>query len=280
RALVPILGPDTAAREVARALTDVGIAADDVRPASLRRLREQLLRNLSGLVGPIAAAEILDDGLGAADGVPPVGEQLRALELELASPGASHRSLASELEQFRRYLRDVFEDLPVGACAVGPTNDVVLWNRAMVDITGIGDAEVAGEILATLPAPWGSILDAFARDPGDARRLTVPRPGGGEGRLHLRKSNLSRPFRAPAGDEAPAGLVLLVEDLTERASLEAKLEHHERLALIGQLAAGVAHEIGNPLAAISSVAQNLSREIDDDDARRRLTLIRDQVARI
>ena len=50
------------------------------------------------------------------------------------------------------------------------------------------------------------------------------------------------------------GLVLLVEDLTETQTLEDKLVHSERLASIGRLAAGVAHEIGNPLTAIASLA--------------------------
>ena len=280
RALVPALGPDLAAREVARALADVGLAADEPRPEALRRLADQLTQNLSGLLGPVAAHDLL----GLATGAPPVGEQLRVLERALARSTGSHKSLSAELEQFRRYLRDVFHDLPVGACAVGAEDDVILWNRAMVDITGITDDDVAGAALAQLPAPWGTILAAFARDPAPARRLTVPRAGGREGRFHLRKSRLSRPFGAaapPEGEpELHAGLVLLVEDLTERVTLEEKLEHSERLALIGQLAASVAHEIGNPLAAISSVAQNLQRELDDADAKARMQTIRDQIARI
>jgi len=146
--------------------------------------------------------------------------------------------------------------------------------------SGIADELVAGAALGSLPAPWGPIFAAFARDPAEARRLTVPLPGGREGRFHLRKSQLSRPFGAADGDGAAAGMVLLLEDRTERATLEAKLEHHERLALIGQLAASVAHEIGNPLAAISSVAQNLQRELADEEARARVQTIRDQIARI
>ena len=276
RALAPTLGPDLAAREVARALEDVGLPVDEPRPAELRRLRDQLRRNLSGLLGPVAARDLV----GRAQGAPPVGEKLLVLERELARSTASHRSLSAELEQFRRYLRDVFQDLPVGACAVGAQDDVVLWNRAMVEITGIAEEQVAGAELGSLPAPWGPIFAAFARDPAAARRLTVPLPDGREGRFHLRKSRLSRPFGAPEGDDAAAGMVLLLEDRTERATLEAKLEHHERLALIGQLAASVAHEIGNPLAAISSVAQNLQRELGDGDARARVQTIRDQIARI
>ncbi|HTE53904.1 MAG TPA: ATP-binding protein [Kofleriaceae bacterium] len=272
RALAPVLGPDVAAREVARALADTELAADESHPAELRRLRDQLQRNLSGLLGPIAAEGIVDAGLRLDQGAGSVGEKMRALEL-VASTGR-RQDLAAELDQVRRYLRDVLEDLPVGVCAVGPDEDVVLWNRALAEITGVADS-VTGSALARLPPPWGSILDAFARDPAGARKLTAPRAGGDDGRFQLRKSRLAGAF-----GEAPAGQVILVEDLTERASLEAKLEHHERLALIGQLAASVAHEVGNPLAAIASVAQNLQSEQRDADVVQRLQLIRDQVERI
>jgi Na+/proline symporter/signal transduction histidine kinase len=271
RALAPVLGPDVAAREVARALADTELAADESHPDELRRLRDQLQRNLSGMLGPIAAEDIIEAGLRVAPGAPSVGPKMRALEL-VASQRGRHE-LAAELDQVRRYLRDVLEDLPVGVCAVGPDDDVVLWNRALAEITGVPDT-VTGSAIARVASPWGPILAAFARDPAGARKLTAPRAGD-DGRFQLRKSHL---LRGP--DEPPAGQVILVEDLTERASLEAKLEHHERLALIGQLAATVAHEVGNPLAAIASVAQNLQSEESDPDVIGRLQLIRDQVERI
>jgi C4-dicarboxylate-specific signal transduction histidine kinase len=58
--------------------------------------------------------------------------------------------------------------------------------------------------------------------------------------------------------------VLLVEDLTETQMLEDKLVHSERLASIGRLAAGVAHEIGNPITGIACLAQNLREEREED----------------
>ncbi|MFT5603326.1 MAG: signal transduction histidine kinase [Paracoccaceae bacterium] len=56
--------------------------------------------------------------------------------------------------------------------------------------------------------------------------------------------------------------VIIVEDITETQLLESKLTHQERLASIGRLAAGVAHEIGNPVTGIACLAQNLRYETE------------------
>ena len=53
-----------------------------------------------------------------------------------------------------------------------------------------------------------------------------------------------------------------MEDITELELLEEELLHNERLASIGRLAAGVAHEIGNPVTGIACLAQNLEYETD------------------
>jgi signal transduction histidine kinase len=76
------------------------------------------------------------------------------------------------------------------------------------------------------------------------------------------------------------GLVLLMEDRTEQYALQARITHQDRLASIGRLAAGVAHEIGNPLTGIASVAQNLKHDVADPGASARLQLIVDQTRRI
>ena len=57
-------------------------------------------------------------------------------------------------------------------------------------------------------------------------------------------------------------MVLLVEDETEHQLLANKLAHQERLASIGRFAAGVAHEIGNPVTGTACLAQNLKLETD------------------
>jgi signal transduction histidine kinase len=77
-----------------------------------------------------------------------------------------------------------------------------------------------------------------------------------------------------------AGTVILVEDLTETKLLEAELAHSERLTSIGRLAAGVAHEIGNPVTGIACLAQNIEAESNDGQVRLSVRQILDQTKRI
>ena len=71
-----------------------------------------------------------------------------------------------------------------------------------------------------------------------------------------------------------------IEDITELKMLQEKARHDDRMAAIGVLAAGVAHEIGNPLLALSMAAQSLERKISDDYAQKKLGLIREHIDRI
>ena len=69
-------------------------------------------------------------------------------------------------------------------------------------------------------------------------------------------------------------------DITELKRLQEKIRHTEKLAAVGALAAGVAHEIGNPLMALSMAAQGLERKVCDDYGKMKLGLIREHIDRI
>ena len=275
-ALVPYLGAAAAAAEVDRALDDLDLPRAETRAEPLTRLRERLEKNLSGLLGPLVARALVDAGVAhEPPGSGRLADQLRFLDRRLAAGRARLQGLELELDSVQRYLRRLVESLPVGVCAVGPGGEVVLWNQAMKRLTGLGADAVTGLRLESLPAPWGRLLSGFVAGREPARYGVRVEGAGGARRVALGQSELGRD-----------GVVVLAEDHTERARLEAQLAHSARLASIGQLAAGVAHEVGNPLTAIHSVAQNLRYDLtrgrpeDAADAADRVGLIVDQVARI
>ena len=79
--------------------------------------------------------------------------------------------------------------------------------------------------------------------------------------------NLHKSLIADSGqqDIRNEGIIILIEDITETEILEAGLTHSERLASIGRLAAGVAHEIGNPITGIACLAQTIRDEYQENE---------------
>jgi PAS domain S-box-containing protein len=260
--LARVLGEGAAEREVQRALDDLQLPADEHRPVELRRLREQIERNLSGLIGPPLARMIVNRRLRLdAGSQTALSDTVRFMEERLEASRSELRGLAAELDALRRYHRQVLQDLPLAVCALSPEGAVVTWNLAMEVVSGITAREALGRELGELPAPWGRLLSTFAAA-GDSHIHRQQLQIDGYPRwFNLHKATVESPLIMARAEQANRpGIVMLLEDLTDLQTLEAELAHSERLASIGRLAAGVAHEVGNPVTGIACLAQNLRAE--------------------
>src|SRR5690554_333363 len=254
------LGAKIAQREVERALKELKLPFDERRAYALRRLRDQIEANLSGLMGPSFAQDIVSTFLPyKKSNEAYVAEDIHFIENRLEEYRSRLTGLAAELDSLRRYHRQTLQDLPVGVCSLAKDQEILMWNRCLEELTGIPAQRVLGERLPSIDEPWRSLLTDFVAAPDEhvhKQRLLLD----GEVRwLNLHKAAIKEPL-TPGN----TGLVLLIEDQTATRNLEDKLIHAERLASIGRLAAGVAHEIGNPVTGIACLAQNLREERAED----------------
>lgn len=263
-AMQEVLGSQVANEEFARALAETGLDQRETRTPELRILHDRLERNLTGLVGPSIARDTLRPRrLGTATRNAARASDTRLLELRLEASRERLQGLTRQLDDLRRYLGDVLKELPIGVCSIAADDRIHLWNRKLAELTGIDEHTARGTPLSALPTPWGNTLSHFvsSADTAALRERVVLETGTLSVNLH--KANIG----TPAGsDDSLAGQVILLEDRTNLDTLEAELAHSERLASVGRLAAGVAHEIGNPLTGIASLAQNLREDLKEKDA--------------
>ncbi len=280
QSLATMMGTEPAQREVQQALEDLRMSAAEDRPSELRRLRERIERNLSGLVGPQMAHLIVSLRLELEGGDKiAMADSMRFVEEQLEESHSRLQGLMADLDALRRYHRQILWDLPLGVCAAGADQRVTIWNPALAHMSGVAMNDALGRPLENLPAPWGHLLTGFTR----SRDTHIPHMKlevAGQARWYnLHKANV--PDLDTEGNARPrTGLVMLLEDLTDLETLEAELAHSDRLASIGRLAAGVAHEIGNPVTGIASLAQILREESTDPDVRQTTNEILNQTRRI
>jgi signal transduction histidine kinase/Na+/proline symporter len=261
--LAEALGVKTARAEVRRALAELQFSPTESRPYALRRLRARIEANLSGLLGPATAFSIIERCIPLQPGLQANTEDIHLIErnLDLAQPRFT--GVAADLDSLRRRYRETLDKLPIGVCSVGADGEVLIWNRSMEQTTRIAPADVLGSLLDSLPQPWRQIITDFHDGDADSILKTEVTMGTDQSRwISLHRTTAQSDETATLADT-----VILVEDVTDFERLEEELLHNERLASIGRLAAGVAHEIGNPVTGIACLAQNLEYETDPEEIR-------------
>ncbi|MDX1431719.1 MAG: ATP-binding protein [Gammaproteobacteria bacterium] len=275
--LARILGDQAASFEVDQALEDLDMDYEERDSQALRQLRERIERNLSGLMGPMLARMIVDERLQTDSGArAQLADNIRFIEERIEHSQMRFEGAAAELDRLRRYHQQTLRDLPLGVCALGPDRHVLTWNLAMEVISGVDRGMSRGLKVEQLPAPWADLIGRCV-DGAERHLHKIETSVAGRRRwFNLHKAAIVDPT---APGEA-GGVVILVEDLTDLQNLESELAHSERLASIGRLAAGVAHEIGNPVTGIACLAQNLESESDDGDVRTTSRQIVEQTKRI
>lgn len=253
-ALSKPLGRVMAEREVRRGLKKLKFDISEYRPYALRRLRDTLEANLSGIMGPSVAQAMVSRYLPYEQAEAVRHEDIHFLEQNLDNYHYQLSGMSAELDRLRRHHRETLYRLPIGVCSLSNDGEILLWNGVMADLTGIDEDQAIGAKVDLLPGHWYDLIDSFIQGTEDKITIEQDNPDSPHSK---RWFSLHRTRFGQSSTDLNEGIIILLEDETEHKMLETELVHSERLAAIGRLAAGVAHEIGNPITGIDCLAQDL-----------------------
>lgn len=191
---------------------------------------------------------------------------------ELRRSSVKLKAKQYDLDQLELLNRNIVQSINTGLITLNNQLEISYINPAVEQISGFGYRDLEGIHIGDIfpkIVPYLSISDRR----GDNDDMPQPQKGidvdfdrRDGSRLHLGFSQSI--LKNPGGDEI--GLILILQDLTEFRHMQEQVRRMDRLAVAGELAAGIAHEIKNPLASLSGSIQMLRDEVDFGPMQQRL----------
>ncbi len=175
------------------------------------------------------------------------------------------------LANMKLYTKNIIESMPDGLLTLDSRGRIVSCNPRALEFTEMDLAELQDKRPEDLFAGW----------PADSRHMQ----GTAFSYTFVHKDGTQVPVEissSPLLDDQgnTLGAVFLLRDLRSIRSLQKQLDRARRLAALGKMAAGIAHEIRNPLGTLRGFAQYFGSRADDDDAREYSTLMIGEVDRL
>lgn len=163
------------------------------------------------------------------------------------------RQTKASLSQVKALSDNVIQNMPTGLVTLDPDYRV----------TSVNDSArtIMGQAVDTPPAEWIDLAKQITpENPVAMDEMSLTKDDGQKIRMEVMASRITK--------QGDAGFLILLKDLTQLRELQTQVETHKRLAAIGKLAGGVAHEIRNPLSSIKGFATYFAKQYEDKETDR------------
>jgi PAS domain S-box-containing protein len=190
--------------------------------------------------------------------------------------------LASKLDINQRNLKNILHVSDSAIIILDADEKITSWNKGAEHLFGYSEYEVLGKQSSFLMPDEEKYKKELEFIKSEVRtsgyvKLTDTERVTKIGRRIWVDLNVAK---LPSDDGKYIGRTVVIKDYTEMKRLQQQVDQSEKLAVIGQLAAGVAHEIGNPLTSISSLVQILQRKTKEEFTSQQLAIIKENIDRI
>jgi two-component system sensor histidine kinase PilS (NtrC family) len=171
---------------------------------------------------------------------------------------AQLQQASSELADVQAFSRHVVDSLTSGLATTDMTGIVVTYNRAAESITGSTGGQAVGQPASAVLQLPPSLAGLFGPAAGRPKQTRVEYGFTRHDGKQIEMGLSAAPLMTPRGE---TGFILTFQDVTESRKVEREARVQQRLAAVGEMAAGIAHEIRNPLASMSGSIQILRQEL-------------------
>ncbi|MDI6808545.1 MAG: ATP-binding protein [Candidatus Eisenbacteria bacterium] len=195
----------------------------------------------------------------------------------ILSEGLANVKLMRDQVRLTEFTESILRNMNSGLIAIGLDGKVMYFNTSAQELLGYETRDIVGKEVEEVfgAGSGGSVLKGVLKGGAAEEEVYLKNSSGAEIPVSMRVSCIR--------DEKSGitGAVGIFNDLSESRRIEDQLRRTEKLASLGELSAGVAHEIRNPLAGIATSAQVLKSKFEEDDKRTKfIDIILEEVERL